>query len=142
MLGNVWEWVDDYYNEKLFADRKPPSKGNQHVLKGASFVGDVKNATYMTHAGGPGNGWDVGFRIVKDAEDKMIKLINILLFFCASLGCAYAQMPSGFERLFNGKDLNQWHTSRTSHQGTVGNFYVENGAITLKHIRSGREASY
>ena len=20
MLGNVWEWVDDYYNEKLFAD--------------------------------------------------------------------------------------------------------------------------
>ena len=63
---------------------------------------------------------------------KMIKLINTLLFFCASLDCAYAQMPSGFERLFNGKDLNQWHTSRTSHQGTVGNFYVENGAITLK----------
>jgi len=70
MLGNVWEWVDDYYNERLFADREPPSKGNQHVLKGASFVGDVKNATYMTHAGGPGNGWDVGFRIVKDAEDQ------------------------------------------------------------------------
>lgn len=71
MLGNVWEWVDDYYNEKLFADRKPPSKGNQHVLKGASFVGDVKNATYMTHAGGPGNGWDVGFRIVMDLDDNL-----------------------------------------------------------------------
>jgi len=68
MLGNVWEWVDDYYNEKLFADPEPPKKGKQHVLKGASFVGDVKNATYMTHAGGPGNGWDVGFRIVKDIE--------------------------------------------------------------------------
>lgn len=66
VLGNVWEWVDDYYNEKLFADPEPPGKGNQHVLKGASFVGDVKNATYMTHAGGPGNGWDVGFRIVRD----------------------------------------------------------------------------
>ena len=70
MLGNVWEWVDDYYNEKLFADPVPPKKGEQHVLKGASFVGDVKNATYMTHAGGPANGWDVGFRIVKDIEDN------------------------------------------------------------------------
>src|SRR6187455_189939 len=63
---------------------------------------------------------------------KMIKLVNTLLFLCASLGCAHAQMPKGFESLFNGKDLNQWHTSRTSHQGTVGNFYVENGVITLK----------
>ena len=62
----------------------------------------------------------------------MIKLINILLFFFASLGCAYAQIPSGFESLFNGKNLDLWHTSRTSHQGTVGNFYAENGAITLK----------
>jgi formylglycine-generating enzyme len=68
MLGNVWEWVADPYNEKLFADRLPKSKGKQHVLKGASFTGDVKNATYMTHAGGPGNGFDVGFRVVKDVE--------------------------------------------------------------------------
>ena len=62
----------------------------------------------------------------------MAKSINILLFFFASLSCAYSQLPAGFESLFNGKDLNQWHTSRTSHQGTVGNFYVENSAITLK----------
>jgi sulfatase modifying factor 1 len=68
MLGNVWEWVHDYYNEELFADPEPPKKGRQHVLKGASFSGDVKNATYMTHAGGPGNGWDVGFRVLKDVE--------------------------------------------------------------------------
>ncbi|GAB3987183.1 formylglycine-generating enzyme family protein [Spirosoma daeguense] len=67
-LGNVWEWVQDFYNEKLFADAVPPRSGNQHVLKGASFVGDVKNATYMTHAAGPGNGWDVGFRIVMDVK--------------------------------------------------------------------------
>lgn len=68
-LGNVWEWVDDYYNEKLFADRVPPKSGKVHVLKGASFVGDVKNATYMTHAAGPGNGWDVGFRVVMEIND-------------------------------------------------------------------------
>lgn len=67
-LGNVWEWVQDWYNEKLFADPAPPKTGQQHVLKGASFVGDVKNATYFTHAAGPGNGWDVGFRVVMEAK--------------------------------------------------------------------------
>jgi sulfatase modifying factor 1 len=66
MLGNVWEWVQDYYNEKLFADSIPAKTGKVHVLKGASFTGDVKNATYMTHAAGPGNGWDVGFRVVME----------------------------------------------------------------------------
>ena len=64
MLGNVWEWVEDLYNEQLFADPVPPKKGKQHVLKGAPFYGDVKNATYMTHAGGPGSKYDVGFRLV------------------------------------------------------------------------------
>jgi len=68
MLGNVWEWVEDYYNEKLFADPLPPGKGTQHVLKGAAFTSDVKNATYMTHAGGPGNGFDIGLRIVMEVK--------------------------------------------------------------------------
>lgn len=70
MLGNVWEWVEDYYNEKPFADPVPPTGGEQHVLKGASFTGDVKNATYMTHAAGPGNGWDIGFRVLLETEDS------------------------------------------------------------------------
>jgi sulfatase modifying factor 1 len=68
MLGNVWEWVQDLYNEKIFADPIPPRKGKEHVLKGSSFTGDVKNATYMTHAAGPGNGFDIGFRIVMETK--------------------------------------------------------------------------
>jgi sulfatase modifying factor 1 len=68
VLGNVWEWVEDFYNEKIFADPKPPRNGKQHVLKGASFTGDVKNATYMTHAAGPGNGFDIGLRVVMEVK--------------------------------------------------------------------------
>lgn len=68
MLGNVWEWVQDFYNEKIFADAEPQNSGTQHVLKGAAFTSDVKNATYMTHAGGPGNGFDIGLRIVMEEK--------------------------------------------------------------------------
>jgi sulfatase modifying factor 1 len=69
MLGNVWEWVQDYYNEKLFADPVPPSSGSQRVLKGGGFASDVKNATWMTHAAGPGSKFDVGFRVVRDVGE-------------------------------------------------------------------------
>ena len=67
-LGNVWEWVQDVYNEKIFADPISPKKGKEHVLKGAPFYGDVKNATYMTHAAGPGSKYDVGFRVVMELK--------------------------------------------------------------------------
>jgi formylglycine-generating enzyme required for sulfatase activity len=66
VLGNVWEWVADYYNEKIFADPEPPRHGTTHVLKGGGFLSDVKNTTYSTHAAGPGDGFDIGFRIVRD----------------------------------------------------------------------------
>jgi formylglycine-generating enzyme len=66
MLGNVWEWVEDYYNNDVFADPSPPEKGEYHVLKGGSFTSDVTNATYLFHGAGPGNGFDVGFRLVRE----------------------------------------------------------------------------
>ena len=42
------------------------------MLKGAGFLGDVKNTIYSTHAAGPGDGFDVGFRIARDVavEDR------------------------------------------------------------------------
>lgn len=69
-LGNVWEWVEDYYNGKLFPDPVPPASGTVHVLRGGSFLSDVKNATWFTHAAGPGNGWDVGFRVVMEPAPR------------------------------------------------------------------------
>lgn len=66
MLGNVWEWVEDYYNNEVLADPIPPSDGNVHVLKGGSITSDVTNATYLFHGAGPGNRYDVGFRLVRE----------------------------------------------------------------------------
>lgn len=57
-----------------------------------------------------------------------------LIFICFLLNASHVQgqIPAGFNPIFNGKNLNGWHISRTSHQGTTGAFYVEDGAITLK----------
>jgi formylglycine-generating enzyme required for sulfatase activity len=68
VMGNVWEWVQDPYNGKLFADPRPAKSGREHVLKGGGFAADVKNAIPATHAAGPGSGFDVGFRIVRDVR--------------------------------------------------------------------------
>jgi hypothetical protein len=62
----------------------------------------------------------------------MLKAIVTSILFSLLTIQVSGQVPDGFKRLFNGKNLQGWHTSRTSHQGAVGNFYVENGAITLK----------
>jgi formylglycine-generating enzyme len=67
-LGNVWEWVQDYYNDKVMPDAKPPSKGRHHVLKGAGYLSHVANVVSTVHAGGPGDPFCTGFRIVKDAR--------------------------------------------------------------------------
>lgn len=58
------------------------------------------------------------------------KIIGILLF---SLICSLtnAQIPEGFNPIFNGKNLKGWHISRTSHQGTTPNFRVEDGVIVV-----------
>ena len=70
MLGNVWEWVADPYNGKIFPDATPPKTGAQHVLKGGGFASDVKNAICATHGFGPADGFTVGFRIVKDVIEN------------------------------------------------------------------------
>lgn len=70
MLGNVWEWVQDFYNGELFADPVPARSGAQHVLKGGSFLSASNNTIPATHAGGPGSGFDVGFRVLRRAPAR------------------------------------------------------------------------
>jgi hypothetical protein len=40
--------------------------------------------------------------------------------------------PAGFTPLFDGRTLEGWHVSRTSHQGTTPDVRVEDGAIVLR----------
>jgi hypothetical protein len=64
----------------------------------------------------------------------------ILIFFLSSQLVFGQQIPKpeDFVSLFNGKDLEGWHISRTNHHGTVGNFYVEDGAIVMKQYPYGQ----
>ena len=70
--------------------------------------------------------------------ELVVKTISLRVVLGTWLLCiACAKLQSGeevdeFISIFNGKDLDGWHISRTSHQGTTGNFYVEDNAIILK----------
>jgi lysophospholipase L1-like esterase len=44
---------------------------------------------------------------------------------------------SGFQPIFNGKDLSGWHISQTNHHGTTQAWKVEDGAITGTQDRPG-----
>jgi hypothetical protein len=57
-------------------------------------------------------------------------LIALLLLFLR-LGFLSAQIPEGFQSIFNGRDLSGWHVSRTSHQGTTPDFRVEQGVMVV-----------
>jgi cytochrome c len=41
-------------------------------------------------------------------------------------------IPEGFTPIFDGRTLDGWHVSRTTHHGTTGDFRVEDGVITLR----------
>jgi formylglycine-generating enzyme required for sulfatase activity len=133
MLGNVWEWTSDWYNEKMFGDPVPPKTGDRHVLKGASFVGDVKNATYMTHAAGPGNGWDVGLRVVMERRETGDGR--------RETGDGRRETGDGRRETGDGRretakrnrksPVPGWHISRTSHQGTTPYVRYKKGIITV-----------
>lgn len=69
MLGNVWEWVQDYDDHDVVPKGpKGPAKGTEHVLKGGGYQAHTKNIRVSVHAGGPGSVVCTGLRIVKNVR--------------------------------------------------------------------------
>jgi len=62
----------------------------------------------------------------------MRTFLLVLLICTVSNTHAQNSIPRGFARIFNEQDLNGWHISRTSHQGTTPDCRVEDGAIVLR----------
>ncbi|WP_114784500.1 3-keto-disaccharide hydrolase [Botryobacter ruber] len=58
-------------------------------------------------------------------------LVLIVLFFC-SCSAARVKVPEGYTPIFNGKNLDGWHISRTTHQGTTPDVQVEDGVLVLR----------
>jgi hypothetical protein len=52
--------------------------------------------------------------------------------FSASALSQIENIPKDLTPIFDGKTLKGWHLSRTTHHGSTGNAYVENGVIVLK----------
>lgn len=63
---------------------------------------------------------------------RLICLVLSVLFLGRCGNVQPRENQEGFISLFNGVDLQGWHVSRTSHQGTTGNFYVADRVLTLK----------
>lgn len=68
--------------------------------------------------------------------------IQPLVFSLALLGILtgdlVAQIPEGFTRIFNGRNLTGWHVSRTTHQGSTPSVRAENGEIVVRQSPYGQ----
>jgi formylglycine-generating enzyme required for sulfatase activity len=73
MVGNVWEWVSDWYGGDYYAvsaqeNPKGPGSGLERVIRGGSFKSMADRATTTIRRQAGQDGWsdDIGFRCVKD----------------------------------------------------------------------------
>ena len=68
---------------------------------------------------------------MRKAGPWLIAVRVALALFPALASLLAGAQPEGFVRLFNERDLSGWHVSRTSHQGTTPNFFVQDSTIVV-----------
>jgi hypothetical protein len=82
-------------------------------------------------------GSDAARRVTQLSAIGFICLL-LLLAGTTNLFAQTGKIPKGFTPIFNGKDLRGWHISKTSHHGTGGNFFVEDGNLVMKQYPYGQ----
>ncbi|MBS1982732.1 MAG: SUMF1/EgtB/PvdO family nonheme iron enzyme [Bdellovibrionales bacterium] len=71
MLGNVWEWVNDWYSENYYSgpdsrDPQGPPNGMSRVVRGGSFFDYAAIVRVSTRWPKSGTGHSIGFRCAGD----------------------------------------------------------------------------
>jgi Flp pilus assembly protein TadD len=78
MLGNVWEWVNDWYGENYYQsspsqDPAGPTSGTLRVLRGGSWISVPGNVRVSEHSMGFPGGDDIkGVRCVGDVAGQKV----------------------------------------------------------------------
>jgi hypothetical protein len=90
-----------------------------------------------------GRKWDLKLEFMRIVNFRKLFLLKVIwgavaFLFSVESNAQVSQIREGFVPIFNGKDLEGWHISRTNHHGTKGNFFVEDEAIVMKQFPYGQ----
>jgi hypothetical protein len=55
--------------------------------------------------------------------------MKLPILLCIAAAAVSAQIPAGFQPLFNGKDLTGWHISKVNHHGNTKDWTVRDGIL-------------
>jgi formylglycine-generating enzyme required for sulfatase activity len=71
MLGNVWEWVQDWhgsYSSSLAVDPAGPSTGTSKIFRGASWDNSSRftRVSFRYNSSPGGTNYGIGFRCVRE----------------------------------------------------------------------------
>jgi formylglycine-generating enzyme required for sulfatase activity len=71
MLGNVWEWVNDWYGSSYYMESPTvnppgPNSGTSRVLRGGSWYYGSSNTRSSYRSTYGGTGADFGFRVARN----------------------------------------------------------------------------